>query len=344
MTMKLGSRPTCARVADAFLKGGNLDNSTVIITGCNTGLGLPAVGALAACGATVVMACRSIAKAEAAANDERKRLGKELKTIHCLALDLASVASITAFVAEFREVSRKRGFPPLDRIICNANFSGNADHSETGFGPREFTEDTKCQVHFAVGHLGHHLLVKSLLPELRAGAAQNGGARIVMVASESYKDPVIKDMEDRNAVLKQVARPEAKDWETFFETVKFYGSVKLCNVLFAIGLTSREKDNGIRACSLHPGTMVYTASVKRLPRYGAAYCCLAGIVRCYAPCNKSMDQAAATTVYASLLPHGQLRGQFLNCCKEQKLEKFVTDKAADTLWAVTEEILGEEKR
>ena len=43
-----------------------LNSKTVIITGCNTGIGYETVLDLSARGARVIMACRDIAKAEAA--------------------------------------------------------------------------------------------------------------------------------------------------------------------------------------------------------------------------------------------------------------------------------------
>ncbi len=65
-----------------FIKGGvchsnaRLDGKTVVITGCNTGIGKETVRDMARRGARVVMACRSVDKANEAARDVKTDLGK----------------------------------------------------------------------------------------------------------------------------------------------------------------------------------------------------------------------------------------------------------------------------
>ena len=49
---------------------------TVVITGCNTGIGKETVLDLARRGARVIMACRDMDRAKAAANDIKQKLDK----------------------------------------------------------------------------------------------------------------------------------------------------------------------------------------------------------------------------------------------------------------------------
>ena len=95
-TGKLRSTPTCAEVARHLAADPDdlpsLAGSTVVVTGCNTGIGKQTAGFLASLGATVVMGCRSVARAEAAAADERAKYGAGTPLVmHALPLDLGDV-------------------------------------------------------------------------------------------------------------------------------------------------------------------------------------------------------------------------------------------------------------
>src|SRR5882724_5308230 len=66
---------------------GDQRGRTVVITGANTGIGFEAAKVLAERGATIVLACRDMDKATAAA----ERIGHSVVTCE---LDLASLASV----------------------------------------------------------------------------------------------------------------------------------------------------------------------------------------------------------------------------------------------------------
>merc|ERR1711892_1605593 len=68
-----------------------MDGKTVVITGCNTGIGKITALDLSKRGAKIVMLCRSVEKAEAAADDIRSEAKGEVVV---LKLDLASLASV----------------------------------------------------------------------------------------------------------------------------------------------------------------------------------------------------------------------------------------------------------
>ncbi len=67
-------------LARRYFKGGRcnsdarMDGKTVVITGCNTGIGKETVQDLAQRGARVVMACRSTSRAKEAAEDVKKHV------------------------------------------------------------------------------------------------------------------------------------------------------------------------------------------------------------------------------------------------------------------------------
>ncbi len=98
----------------------NLAGKVVIVTGANSGLGLESSKALAAKGATVVMAVRNLPKGEQARAAIRQAVpGAQLDLRQ---LDLGDLASVRAFAAAFKaqlwppghldEQRRRDGDPP----------------------------------------------------------------------------------------------------------------------------------------------------------------------------------------------------------------------------------------
>ena len=76
-----------------------LDGKTVIVTGANTGIGIHTVIDLAKRGATIVMACRSLERGEAALKEAKEKSGSE--SIDLMQLDLSSLNSVRKFVETF---------------------------------------------------------------------------------------------------------------------------------------------------------------------------------------------------------------------------------------------------
>ncbi|MDJ0789790.1 MAG: SDR family NAD(P)-dependent oxidoreductase [Myxococcota bacterium] len=140
-----------------------------IITGANAGLGFEcARSILGAPGWQVLLACRDLEKAAAAA----ERLSPGTRTprrVHVGHLDLGSLESVRAFVEDCGD----RELPPLAALVCNAGVQNVAGTRRTADG----FEET-----FGVNHLGHFLLAHLLSPMLAEDA------RIVFVASGTH-DP-----------------------------------------------------------------------------------------------------------------------------------------------------------
>ena len=81
-----------------------LNGKTVIVTGCNTGIGKETAKDLADRGARVIMACRNLEKANIAAEDIRKVTKNG--SIRVMKLDLASFASVREFAEEVSKIFR----------------------------------------------------------------------------------------------------------------------------------------------------------------------------------------------------------------------------------------------
>lgn len=196
---------------------GDLEPTTFLITGANTGIGRVTANALAARGAEVIIAGRSQAKTQPVVDEIIGKGGKA----RFVALDLAELASVRRCAAQLLDEGvRLRG------LINNAGMAGLRGLSGDGF-----------ELTFATNHLGHYLLTRSLLPCLQAPA------RIVNVSSEAHYRPT---------ELRWEALTEPTKTRTGFPE---YGVSKLCNVLFTKELARRLADQEITAFAVHPGVV-----------------------------------------------------------------------------------------
>lgn len=198
----------------------SLRGRVCLITGANTGIGRVTALELARRGARVVMACRSLEKAQPVADAIRAETKND--AVEVVELDLASFASIrrTAAALLARDL-------PIHVLINNA-----------GLAARGLTADG-FELVFGTNHLGHFLFTHLLLERLRASVP----ARIVTLASRAhYKAPGIDFEAVRRPTASLTALPE-------------YEVSKLANVLFSAELARRLGSNGITTYSLHPGVI-----------------------------------------------------------------------------------------
>ena len=190
---------------------------TALITGANSGLGLESVRALADRGARVVLACRSLAKAEAACRELAAEGGGELIALELNLADLASVRHGAAQVAE------RCG--AIDLLINNAGVMAP---------PRQLSAQG-FELQFAVNHLGHFALTQQLLPLLRPGA------RVVHVSSGA-------------SYFGRIAFHDLQG-EQRYDAWAAYAQSKLANVMTALELQRRLDAQGaeVLSVSAHPG-------------------------------------------------------------------------------------------
>ncbi|SNT58116.1 NAD(P)-dependent dehydrogenase, short-chain alcohol dehydrogenase family [Streptosporangium subroseum] len=197
-------------------KIGDLRGRTAVITGANTGIGFETAKVLAERGATVVLACRDTAKAEAAA----VRIGGAVTTLR---LDLASLTSVRQAADDLRT-----RHPRLDLLINNAGIM---------IPPYGRTEDG-FELQFGVNHLGHFALTGLLLDLL----LEVPGSRIVTVSSNGHKrgDLHVDDLMWERRKYRRMAA---------------YAQSKLANLLFTYELQRRLAATGARtiAVAAHPG-------------------------------------------------------------------------------------------
>ncbi|WP_262179778.1 oxidoreductase [Haloarcula laminariae] len=198
-----------------------MEGKTVVVTGANSGLGYEGTKAFADAGATVVMACRSEERGEAAATDIRRTVRDgHLEVRVC---DLADLDSVEAFAEGLRAET-----DGID-VLCN-----NAGVMAI---PRQETADG-FEMQLGVNHLGHFALTGRLLPLLRAS---EGESRVVTQSSQAHTSGEM-DFSDL-----QSERNYGK-WSA-------YGRSKLSNLLFAYELQRRldDHDESVVSVACHPG-------------------------------------------------------------------------------------------
>lgn len=140
----------------------SLAGKVFIVTGANTGLGFETTKALALRNATVIMACRSLEKANEAIAAIRNETTNGNLIVN--QLELASFESIVDFVSNI-----KSNHENFDCLINNAGLAL----------PRwdQLTEDG-IELHFGTNYLGHFLLTRLLMDRIKANSA-----KIVIVSS-----------------------------------------------------------------------------------------------------------------------------------------------------------------
>ncbi|XP_066281819.1 retinol dehydrogenase 13-like [Branchiostoma lanceolatum] len=291
-----------------------MDGKTVIITGANTGIGKVTARDMAERGARVILACRSLEKAEEAAKEIRSQTGNENVVVQ--KLDLASLTSVREFAKAINDAE-----PRLDVLINNAGVMAC---------PRWETEDG-FEMQFGVNHLGHFLLTNLLLDKLKKSAP----SRVVTVSGLAYIFTSGIDFDDIN-------------FEKDYNPGESYYRSKLANVLFSKELARRLEGTGVTSNSLHPG-VIYTELVRhRQERIRgevgeqlskAADKIIEGFVGIF---GKTCEEGAQTTICCAVAEEWENTTglYFSDCVPKETSAAGMDDEAAARLWDVSEKMVG----
>jgi NAD(P)-dependent dehydrogenase (short-subunit alcohol dehydrogenase family) len=191
-----------------------------VVTGANTGLGFETAQALAARGASVVLAVRNVEKGKQAA--ARIAAAAPGATVTVQELDLSSLDSVRTAAAGLRA-----GHPRIDLLICNAGVM---------YPPRQTTGDG-FELQFGTNHLGHFALTGLLLDQMLPVP----GSRVVTVSSVGHRMQARINFDDLQ-------------WERSYSRVRAYGQSKLANLMFTYELQRRLSAAGTTiAVAAHPG-------------------------------------------------------------------------------------------
>lgn len=202
--------------AEEVTAGLSLDGKTVLVTGCNSGLGQEAMRVLVKRGATVLGTARTQEKAREACGP----LGPLAVPFDC---ELSEPASVRGCVAAVKRAGLR-----LDAIIANAGIMA--------LPKREQAHGVELQLF--TNHVGHFMLVTGLLDQL----AEDG--RVVMLSSAAHQ------MAPKGGILFDdlAADHGYTPWG-------HYGQSKLANLLFAKELARRFAGTRRTASAVHPGVI-----------------------------------------------------------------------------------------
>lgn len=202
--------------AEEVTEGLSLRGKTMLVTGCNSGLGLETLRVLALRGARVVGTARTLDRARAAC-------GAVAGETVPLACELSDPRSVRACA----EAVKGQGLR-LDAVVCNAGIMALP----------ELQQAHGIELQLFTNHVGHFILVTGLLDRLA------DGGRVVMLSSGAH------EMAPREGI-----QLDNLSGEKGYQGWRAYGQSKMANLLFAKELSRRLAGTGKTANAVHPGVI-----------------------------------------------------------------------------------------
>ena len=200
----------------------SLKGKTVVVTGANSGVGYKTAETMLYLGASVILACRNIQRA----NEARNKLAAEYSesNVSVLLLDLADFSSIDAFVSKIKE----QGID-IDVFVNNAGVLHQ---------PGKKTKDG-FELVIGTNYFGVFYLTEKLLP---------------------YMTSLPHDVVYVNTIslIHKVAKLEYDDfyYSTRYRTMPVYGRSKLCLAKYTYYTAKRMGGSNVRVYMNHPGTSI----------------------------------------------------------------------------------------
>jgi NAD(P)-dependent dehydrogenase (short-subunit alcohol dehydrogenase family) len=203
---------------------------TIILTGASSGLGFETVKKIAKNfqNYRIILACRNLEKA----NSKKEEIEKETKNknLVVMEIDTSSLQSVKNFVINYKNSS----YGKIYSLICNAGIGGNSSNERTKDG---------YDVIFETNHLGHFLLVNSLLPLME----ENG--RIFVISSDMHDPPKLFYPNFNWIGAEKLAKPD----EELSKSSIRYSYSKLCNLYFTYELIKKVGNKKLFINAFTPG-------------------------------------------------------------------------------------------
>jgi NAD(P)-dependent dehydrogenase (short-subunit alcohol dehydrogenase family) len=258
----------------------------------------------------VILAGRNDDKLAAAARRITDNAPKA--TVEVGHLDLTSLAQVRQFAEEFLAANDR-----LHLLVNNAGVMAT---------PFERTADG-FELQFGTNHIGHFLLTCLLAPAL----LRDPPARIVNLSSGGH-------------LASDIVWDDPNFERGAYDPFVAYGQSKTANILFTVELERRLSARGVHAYAVHPG-LVGTA----LGRYMTPEVLDQLMEKAKQgggmPTRKSLEQGAATTVWAATAPGLEaIGGSYLEDCQvsDHHAAWALDPAAAERLWALSEELVGQQ--
>ncbi|MGV1684431.1 SDR family NAD(P)-dependent oxidoreductase [Sphingopyxis sp. NJF-3] len=296
--------------------GADLSGKTAIVTGGASNLGHETVRILASQGASVIVPARDAGAARQALSD--------IRNVEVAAADFLDPSSIDGFAASFLDSGRA-----LDLLVLSAGVMATP----------LFRDAAGHEGQFATNHLGHFGLTAGLWSAL----LRADGARVVALSSRAHQLGGL-DLSDLD-----FSRRAYDKWLA-------YGQAKTANALFAVALDARGADRGVRAYSVHPGSILGPLAKhltrEEIEQFGAVGADGSPVVD-PARDMKNAQQGAATTIWCATSPDlDGIGGVYCEDCDIAPVEAdgelggpgvrpFAIDpETAEALWLESARLLG----
>ncbi|SFK07779.1 SDR family NAD(P)-dependent oxidoreductase, partial [Paraburkholderia megapolitana] len=184
------------QTAAEAVAGLDLSTHTILITGCNSGLGFETMRALASRGAFVV----ALARTRSLAQESLSKAGARGLAVEC---DLSDLKSVATAIKTILSTNRK-----LDAVVASAGI----------VGARALVKKHGVEIQFLVNYLAHFALVNGL-----SRAIKDHTGRIVIVSSDASE----------KQAPKEGIRFDDLGGDRTYSPFVFYGQSKLACSLYA---------------------------------------------------------------------------------------------------------------
>lgn len=231
-----------------------LSGKTSLVTGANSGLGFEAAAQLAEAGfGRVILACRTLEKAEGARQALVERVGSD--PFETVAIDVSNIGSSNLAADDL--VARGH---TIDALLLNAGMVSGDDMVKSADG---------LEMAFAASLIGHHVLSLRLLE-----AGQLDGGRIVLVGSEAannelpgmmgmkpYDFAIAEPVEfgdDLRVAMLAFARG---DKPANFDGTRYYSTTKVFSAWWSAAMARRFGDR-VQVFTVSPGSNMSTNAAR----------------------------------------------------------------------------------
>jgi len=312
----IGSGFNATSTSTEVMKDIDLTGKIAIVTGGNTGIGLETTKILAHAGASVIVPARDMEKA-------KKNL-QGMPHVEIEEMDLMNPVSIDTFADKFLASGRS-----LHLLINNAGIM---------WVPLR-RDNRGMESQLAVNYLAQFQLTAKLWIALKRAK----GARVVNVSSQGHQFAPF-NFDDPNFAHRE------------YETLQGYGQSKTAVNLFSLELDNRAWSFGVRAYSLHPGSIGGTelgreATMDLFQKIGL-YDENGHILPEVAASLKTIPQGASTTIWCATSPLLDNMGGVY--CADNDIAELALGEEASTgvkpysldeynakrLWKLSEELTG----
>ncbi|KAI1411225.1 oxidoreductase [Hypoxylon sp. FL1857] len=235
-----------------------------------------------------------------------------------LKMDMASLSAVKKACAQF---SHER----LDLLMCNAGIMDKPPAlSEEGY-----------EIHFAVNHLAHAMIIQQLLPVmLRTAELPNADVRLIILTSVGWQ------FHPKNGIAFDTLQTK-QEGLTILGFQQRYGQSKLANVLYAAEFARRYPS--IKAVSAHPG-VVATDLVNTLPPARKAFVYVVNWLMGVSVVDEMKGRMSQLWVAAGAKRDELVNGAYympVGVMSNDKLNRTAkSEDLARKLWTYTEDVLS----